>query len=429
MRVFRVLGVVLVVITAFLDNAAAQIASPAATPWRSARYYGGTDYEFAERVVVDARGNSYFLGYTFSTDMDASIVPVSRGSGEPASATFVYKLTPDGARFYATTVGTGLAVRPIDLAAASDGSAHVLLRDGDVHHAIRLDAAGGETMHVTFDPRAASPIHPRAIAVDAVGNTVIAGWSADGLFVARIDARGTLFGAYRIGRSADVRDLAVDAAGNAYVVGIAFAGDIPTTAGALQPQFKAGDCPAPMQLPANPPRTSPCTDAFVVKITPTGTIAYATYLGGTGWEDGRTIAVDASGSAVVVGETHSPDLPLVRPADQQCRPGLLLRCADSYIARLDPTGSSLVFSTYLGVFSIGSVAVDAAGNVYAGGSTIGDQAVTRAPQPEFGGGDGDGFLTAYSAAGQLLWSTYVGGSREEGVAGIGVAAGVVYFGG
>ena len=80
MRVCPVLSVFFVAITAILGNAEAQ--------WRSARYYGGSDYEFAAHLVVDAAGNSYFLGQTYSSDMDPSIVPASRGG--PAMATFVY---------------------------------------------------------------------------------------------------------------------------------------------------------------------------------------------------------------------------------------------------------------------------------------------------------------------------------------------------
>lgn len=78
-----------------------------------------------------------------------------------------------------------------------------------------------------------------------------------------------------------------------------------------------------------------------------------------------------------------------------------------------------------------SVAVDAAGTVYAVGATSGSSGlpISRAPQPDFGGGDSDGYVMAYSPAGRLLWSTYVGGSREEAVAGLGVAGGSVYFGG
>jgi len=133
--------------------------------------------------------------------------------------------------------------------------------------------------------------------------------------------------------------------------------------------------------------------------------------------------------AIISGETQSVDLPLVAAAKPQCNLGFMVPCGDGYIAKLDPRGAALVFSTYVGARA-GSLALDAAGTVYAAGATGGSGLpIDRAPQPDFGGGDSDGFAMAYSPMGQLLWSTYVGGSREDAVVGIGAARGVVYFGG
>lgn len=107
----------------------------------------------------------------------------------------------------------------------------------------------------------------------------------------------------------------------------------------------------------------------------------------------------------------------------------MVPCGDGYIAKLDPRGAALVFSTYVGARP-GSLALGAAGTVYAAGATGGSGLpIDRAPQPDFGGGVSDGFAMAYSPMGQLLWSTCVGGSREDAGVGIGVARGVVYFGG
>ena len=419
MRVYPTLSVFFFAIVAILGHAEAQ--------WRSARYYGGSDYEFVGHLAVDAAGNSYFLGQTYSTDMDPSIVPASRGG--PAMATFVYKLSPQGTRVYATTVGTGMfLMRPLDFAVGADGSAHVLLIDGDnARYVIQLDASGRETARVTISPQATGE-YAQAIAVDADGNSVVAGGTAgEGPFVVRIDRRGVISHIYRLRASATVNDIALDAAGNIYLVGVARAGDLPITPGAFQPQFKTGTCPSAEK----PEITYPCTDAFVLKVTRTGTLDYATYFGGAGWEDGGTIAVDRSGAAIISGSTQSSDLPLVAAVKAQCSNRLLrLPCGEGYIAKLDPRGGSVVFSTYLGAWAA-RLAVDATGTVYAVGATSGSSglAISRAPQPDFGGGDSDGYVMAYSPAGRLLWSTYVGGSRDEAVAGLGVAGGSVYFGG
>ena len=419
MRSWRELSVFLVVITATLGNAEAQ--------WRSARYYGGSDFEFAGHLIVDATGNSYFLGQTFSSDMDPSIVPVSRGG--PPMATFVYKLSPQGTRVYATTVGTGfLVMRPVDLAVGADGSAHVLLIDGqNTTYVVQLDAAGLETTRITISPSATGR-YAEAIAVDSDGNSLVAGGMAGGgAFVVRVDRRGAMSDVYRLQASASVNDVAIDAAGNIYLLGVARAGDLPTTPGVFQQHFKGGACPHPEK----PTLTLPCTDAFVMKVTRAGTLVYATYFGGAGAEDWGSIAVDRTGSAIISGQTRSNDLPLAAPVKAQCTNRLLLLpCGEGYIAKLDPHGGALVFSTYTGA-TASRLAVDAAGTVYAGGATSGSQGlpIHRAPQPDFGGGDSDGYVSAYSPGGQVLWSTYVGGSREEAVAGIGGAGGFVYFGG
>ena len=82
----RVLAVAAVGVMGAFGLATGQSASGA---WLSAQYHGGSDFEFAERLTVDADGNAYLLGRTFSSDMDAGVVPTAAGSGEPASATFV----------------------------------------------------------------------------------------------------------------------------------------------------------------------------------------------------------------------------------------------------------------------------------------------------------------------------------------------------
>jgi hypothetical protein len=221
--------------------------------------------------------------------------------------------------------------------------------------------------------------------------------------------------------------MATDAAGNIYLAGVARDDDLPITPGALQPRLKRGACPNPEK----PEITYPCTDAFVLKVTRTGAVVYATYFGGAEWEEAWTIAVDAAGSAVVAGETRSTDLPLAAPVKAECTNRLLRApCGEGFLAKLDARGGALVFSTYLGARA-SRLAVDAAGTVYAGGATTDSVGlpILRAPQPAFGGGLSDGYVTALSAGGRLLWSTYIGGSREEAVAGIGLFGGSVYFGG
>src|SRR5207244_1840388 len=124
--------------------------------------------------------------------------------------------------------------------------------------------------------------------------------------------------------------IAVDASGNAYVAGITDSTDFPTTAGAFQPTFGGGS-----------------GDAFVTKLAPTGSaLAYSTYVGGSALDRARGIAVDALGNAYVTGLTVSTDFPTTAGAFQTGCPGP--SCGAGFVTKLNPPGTTLVYSTYLG---------------------------------------------------------------------------------
>src|SRR5208337_3392544 len=155
--------------------------------------------------------------------------------------------------------------------------------------------------------------------------------------------------------------IAVDAAGNAYVAGQTFSGDFPVTQGAFQTSnYAAGQ-----------------NTAFVAKLNPTGTaLVYSTYLGGSYGESANAIAVDAAGNAYVAGQTASTDFPVTPGAFQTTNHAA--GGPTAFVAKLNPTGTGLVYSTYLGgsVFdSANAIAVDAAGN----GSVAGHTGSTDSP--------------------------------------------------
>lgn len=175
--------------------------------------------------------------------------------------------------------------------------------------------------------------------------------------------------------------IAVDAAGNAYVAGHTESADFPTTPSALESTF-AGRI-----------------DAFVTKLDPTGTVLYSTFLGGSNWDLGNGIAVDATGSAYVTGFTLSTDFPTTAGVlNQQCGP------SQAFVTKLDPTGSSLVYSTCLGAtYQEGSgIAVDGDENAYVTG---------------YGG-----FVTKLNPSGSsLVYSTFLGGNGDSDTNGSGIA--------
>jgi hypothetical protein len=349
--------------------------------------------------------------------MHAAVVPASRASGEPASATFVLKLGRDGQPIYAIPVGTGFSFLPLDIAVGADGSAHALARDGDITHVVKIASNGSRReFDVTFNLLGRDALRPATIGVDDAGHTVIAGSTPTGVFVARLDARGAVFDLHAFPFSADVRDLAIDAAGDVYIAGAISGEGLPVHVTAVQPRFSAD------------------ADAFLLKVTRRGAVAYATYFGGSGWDAATSVAVDRTGAAVIAGQTRSPDLRTMRAVQPQCKPGFAgSACGDLFVAKIDPSGSSLAFATYLGgndAEGVAGLGIDAAGSTYVGGGiTGGGLPMQRAPQPANGGGQSDGFLVALGATGDLLWSTYVGGADEERIVGVGAAGGIVYFGG
>src|SRR5881397_4065978 len=198
--------------------------------------------------------------------------------------------------------------------------------------------------------------------------------------------------------------IAVDAAGNAYVTGIA-GPNFPTTPGTFQTTPGGG-----------------LADAFVTKLDPTGSaLVYSTYLGGSSTDDGRGIAVDPNCSincnAYVTGETASRDFPTTPGAAQTTFGGVGLIGFDAFVTKLNPTGSALVYSTYLGgsVDDSGfGIAVDAAGNAYVTGLTTSSDFPTTpgAFQATFGGGFEHAFVTKLDTTktgpNSLVYSTYLG---------------------
>ena len=209
--------------------------------------------------------------------------------------------------------------------------------------------------------------------------------------------------------------IVVDSNGNAYVTGLA-AGivnwdlgaydrtDFPVTPGAFQTTF----------MPTG------SHDLFVLKLNSAGTgLVYSTLFGGSASEYSSSIAVDSSGNVYAGGTTSSSNIPITPGAYQ---PTLIGGVATSFIFKLNPAGSALLYSTYMGTPGSGqiySIAVDSSGNVYAAGETGSTNFPTTigAYQTTYAGGNKDAFILKLNPAGggssDLIYSTYVGGSGSD----------------
>lgn len=165
------------------------------------------------------------------------------------------------------------------------------------------------------------------------------------------------------------------------------------------------------------------------------TLAYSTYLGGTCCDQGRAITVDATGDAYVTGQAGSTNFPTVDPYQAD----ITGTAGAAFIAKFDPTGTRLLYSTYLGGSdgaTIAGIAVDSAGSIYvAGGTASKDFPVVNAYQSQFKGtgqAAGQGFVTKFSPNGSALeYSTYLGGSgANNGVSALAIdSAGDAYVAG
>ena len=313
-------------------------------------YLGGLNSDSGYGIAVDASGQAYVTGTTASDNfpVSASAVQKKRApypgrAGALYSDAFVTKLNGAGtAVVYSTYLGGGIA--------------------GEIGKGIAVDASGNA--YVTGVTGGGNVLAAKTNDFPLVNAFQTNFGGTDDVFVTKLNPTGSaiLFSTYLGGNGSDSGEkIAVNATGDAYVTGSATPASFPTTAGA----FKSSGCDGCASQPAN---------AFVTKFDTTGTVEWSTLVGAGYAYD---IAVDAGGNSYITGfssfvigtptNTNSP-FPVTPGAYQTTSGGL-----DAFVTKLNPFGSALVYSTYLGGGPQSDrgfgIAIDPDGNAYVTGQT------------------------------------------------------------
>ena len=340
----------------------------------NAASWGGTGLQQSNAAITDTQGNTWIVGFTDAPDFPEVDAAFSFSGGVDA---FVVKLDPSGNVLLSTCLGGTGDDRATTIGLDADGNVYV----------------AGTTTSALFD---GVPLSGRSA-------------NSDGFIVKLAPDAHSILYAVALGGGQDdgVNGMAVLSDGTVYVTGETSSPDLPVR-NALQTALHGS------------------SNAFAAKVTPAGTITYCTYLGGGAVDVGEAIAVDGGGAVWIVGSTTSTNFPLASPLR-----GALSGNEDAFITRFDPDGGSLVFSTYFGGSGgqLGlreyatSVAVDSAGNAYVTGVTSStDFPVLHAWQSQFFGWDTDVFLSSFTPAGGLRFSTYLGGSASDFASSVGILA-------
>jgi VCBS repeat-containing protein len=402
--------------------------------------YPHPGFDTANGIAVDTSGNAYVVGTAYSNDIP-TVNPFQPGNNSQVSNVFVTKFNATGtALVYSTYLGgsgdfsDNLGDKGLAIAVDSAGSAYLTGQtcSSNFPTAVPLQASlqGGCGAFVTkFSPDGASLVYSTylggggysemgtGIAVDSAGNAYLTGITNGGFptfnplqqslsglqnaFVTKLNAAGSAFvystylGSY-IDQGAGI---AVDSSGSAYVIGTTNSTGFPTV--------------NPFQ-----PSLNGFQNAFVSKLNAAGSaLVYSTYLGGSTREQGTGIAVDSSGNAYVTGATLSPDFPTVNPIQS--------KTGTAFVAKFDPVGSALIYSTHLGgsgcsVNCIGTIypdeglgiAVDSTGVAYVAGYTgSADFPTVNAIQASENAANQilTGFVVCLNPSGSALaYSTYLG---------------------
>jgi hypothetical protein len=320
--------------------------APAGNALVYSTYVGGGGYDAGVGIAVDSSGCAYVTGQTFSGNFPLENPYQATLPG--FSAVFVSKLSPAGDSLrYSTYIGGD---------------------DDDLGYAIAVNA----DLNAYVTGRTSSTDFPTVNPYQAFPGG--GGLFENDVFVVRLAPTGDslVYSTYIGGANSESGEgIGVDDSGHAYIAG-----------GTASPDF-------PMQVPYD--SAFDTGECFVTKLAPTGdSLVYSTFLGGSGGDVGKGIAVDGIGHAYVTGYTNSGDFPILAAVQDSLAGG-----SDVFVTQFSPAGDGLVFSTFLGSTGgdrVTDIAVEA-GSVYITGHTGSLNGFpTENPYQETSDGSFDGYV-------------------------------------
>jgi len=347
-------------------------------PLQYGAYIGGSMGDEATAVTVDPSGYAYVEGLTLSLDFPTTPGAYSTSKNGDFDV-FVTKVDPSGSTLiFSTYIG---------------GSNY----DSSGYDAIAVDSSG--MIYITGGTHSPDfPTTSGAYDTTYCGETGVPCVPGD-IFLTKLDKNGgaLLYSTFIGGSSNEgASSVKVDSEGNAYLIGYSYSPDFPTTPGAFDRSLDG------------------VSDAVVVKVNPNGTaLVYSTFVGGSRYEQVATMEIDSDGNAYLAGDTNSTDFPTTPGAFDRTLSGVY----GSYVTKINPNGSGLVFSTYLGGQRFGpnllGLAIDRDRNVYLTGTASGDFPTTPGAFDSVFGTGQDVFVTKLNSSGDsLIYSTAVGGDLD-----------------